>query len=150
MHTHISLGNNNVLSCSHIDHSDTFLYHHTEKTNGVNRITLPSLCCCTVPVQGEGVEGVAHIHQCTSGKTEQGAHQTGYTVVLCMSQGRTLHLSNDEVAIQRSRWWQDTHLSRDYDILFDLSLQAFQEQLKVCETSTHESLSQGYQSLYDT
>ena len=133
----MSLGNNYCLGCSHIDHSDAFLYHFTEKTNGVLGITVPSLCCCAVPVQGEGVEGVAHIHQCTSGKTEQGAHQTGYTIILCMSQGRTLHLSSNEAAIWRRRWRRGTHLSRDHDILFDLSFKAFQEKLKFCETSIY-------------
>ena len=140
----MTLGNNYILGCSHINHPDGFLCHLPEKTNGVHRVTVPSLCCCTVPVQGEGVEGVAHIHQCMSGKTEQGAHQTGYTVVLCMSQGRTLHLSSNEAAIWRRRWRRGTHLSRDHDILFDLCFQAFQEKLKFCETSTHEELSQGY------
>ena len=75
-------------------------------------------------MQGKGNEGVAIIHQITSGNKEQGADEAGDGVVLCTSKSGTLHLSSNEDGMwrRRRRRGLGTRLFRDHDIIFILSL----------------------------
>ena len=61
----------------------------------------PSINIIAVPVESERIEGVAIIHQITSGEKEHRTDEAVNGIVMCSGESRTLQLSRNEVAIWR-------------------------------------------------